>query len=139
MNLWTNPRQTVFAQNPQQQPRAEGGILVLGSEPKVPPLPSGHISGFSSDYNVQVQRLDGLNCDGCVVEAAIVTYAGGEFRCVNCRLKGDSIVLKGAALNTFIMLQQIGAFLKTPKEAPAPRVKIAADKIGAKLTLVSHM
>jgi hypothetical protein len=86
-----------------------------------------------------MQPLDGINCSGCVIDADVITYAGGAYNCEGCKLKGDRVALKGAALNTVIFLRQVTALLNTPEppNTSTPIVKIAASKQNATLTFAS--
>jgi len=59
--------------------------------------------------------LDGVNCIKCKLKAPVLTYAGGEFNCEQCELAMKNITLKGAALNTVVLLQSLGV-LQGPKQ-----------------------
>jgi len=131
--------QSVLAQDASKGITAGTAIHVPNAEPVVPPLQTAFIKGFSINGTVKTQALDGLNCDGCVIDALEVTYAGGALRCVDCKVKGDRVTLKGAALNTLIVLQNLTNFMNVPEgqNPNAPHVSIATNKRDIKLTLVT--
>jgi hypothetical protein len=90
-------------------------------------------------FQARFQPLDGINCEGCVFESEALTYAGGAFRCVNCKIKGDRVELKGAALNTFNLFKQVTNFLNTPEgpDLNVPSFRIAKSMRNSTLTLAS--
>jgi hypothetical protein len=96
---------------------AQAGIMKMPSmEPVVPQLPT--VGLIDSKIDFDIQALDGLNCENCEVNAKRVTYAGGPFRVPNCTIKTTQWQLKGAALNTYILLTVLGVIPQ-----PAPRGK----------------
>jgi hypothetical protein len=104
--------------------QAQGGLGITGAEPVVPPL-SGHMTGVA--ISGALQQLDGIDCDGCTIEASTVTYAGGAFRCNNCSVKRQLLQLRGAAFNTLTILQAFGAIPPPPAPPrglprPAPEI-----------------
>jgi hypothetical protein len=124
---------------PSVPPKAPSpALLIVGAEPTVPQI-GLRITG--GEFKGPIQPLDGLNCARCSIEAPVLTYAGGQFNCVECKIRSQRVEFKGAALNTFNLLKTLGAF-GTPKQTPyidpnAPRVLIAADKRAQAITLVS--
>jgi hypothetical protein len=97
---------------------AQQGIKVMGMEPVVPPLPS--IATMNSDIEIPLQPLDGLNCNNCTISSQVITYGGGPFSVPNCTIKTTQWKMKGAALNTYILLTALGV-IHPP--TPAPRGK----------------
>jgi hypothetical protein len=137
--------QRVLAQETHKPPITQFGIVIENAEPRLPPLGPFMQRGLLGS-KVRFQQLDGLNCDGCVITAEALTYAGGVYSCPRCKLTVDRVELRGAALNTLTFLMQVGvvgqpATPSTPKGEPfnpnAPNVKIAEDKSSTSLMLVS--
>jgi hypothetical protein len=109
----------VFAVS-QASARAQLPVAIAGgnTEPVVPPL-SLHLSNFSLSGGF-VQPLDGIDCDGCLLSVARLSYAGGAYRLKNTRIpNGIPIELKGAALNTVNLLRQLGAFSNSQQPLPS--------------------
>ena len=118
---------------------AQGRALVIDvSEPTVP-APAYH--GVDSVIAGDVQALDGIDCVRCTISAPLFTYAGGAFSCRDCNLKTGSLQLRGAALNTLVLLQFFGAIPSPPptQNQPNPNIKRAALQLQGKsaFTLVS--
>jgi hypothetical protein len=118
---------------------AQTALVLDDKEPTIPPLGAPMLR---SSFTGATQALDGINCTGCTIEAAAMSYAGGAFKCSPCTLKPQIVQLKGAALNTVIFLRDIGAFGATPPrgkpfDPSAPHVDIASDKRNVQLELVS--
>src|SRR2546429_6809308 len=97
--------------------KAYGPMLIeaLGAIPVVP------VGGFNLEGNstAGIQQLDGMNCKGCVLQAKLITYGGGQFQCERCTIAStNGVWLHGAALNTFRVLQFTGAIPGAPKAEP---------------------
>lgn len=131
-----------FAQEPAKPERAIGTAVEMGGfEPMVPGL--GPRLNVHIEQPVQRQALDGLNCEGCDIDAGVLTYAGGAYNCNPCKIKHERVELRGAAANTLRFLMQTGMLgVPMPKAPPSspgnPNIKIAADKLGVPLVLVSE-
>lgn len=115
-------------------------VSIGNAEPTVPALSNNEFSGAT--LSSPTQPLDGLNCTKCVISAAVLTYAGGQFKCAECSLKTQRLELKGAALNTLNLLKIVGAFGAPRPQSPAidqdaPRIMIASDKAKTPITLTS--
>ena len=99
----------------EQQDTQNTTLVMVWVEPVVPHL-TAHFEG--GGLHGPLQPLDGIDCDGCVIEASVITYAGGAFSCNGCSIHTDRIELKGAAINTFNLLKAVGAM---PGPTPAPK------------------
>lgn len=103
--------------------KSKFGGSAVSSPPAMPIVPSVWLNinsvGFRSGNGVQ--QLDGINCKGCSVDVAVITYAGGQFRCEDCVFaKPKEIVLLGPALNTLQFLQLVGIVPPAKPEPPNP-------------------
>ena len=108
------------------------GLVVENVEPVVPPLGARFIGGGMGG---ELQALDGIDCEKCVINASVLTYAGGAFNCIECALpRGASVQLKGAAWNTFKMLQFFGA-IPGPVTPPPPQMQRTAIQVKAQQTI----
>lgn len=88
--------------------------------PKVVPLNTTNVVKFDV-FKGSAQQLDGLNCEDCLFKDAQIRYGGGAYRLKNSKAVGTvTIVLSGAALNTWVFLHQIGAFPPPPKPIGPP-------------------
>ncbi len=105
---------------------AQGGVLIARAEPVVPPL---LVHTSDSSFSVPLQALDGINCERCTIEATVVTYAGGAFRCVDCTIRSKDLQFKGAALNTFKLLKSVGAIPRSPLKNTNPQNAPMEEKI----------
>jgi len=101
----------------QQAPKGPRGIADESAKPIVPPLRVHMIGGGVSGM---VQQLDGIDCKGCSIINADLTYAGGAFKCENCTISARSLTFEGAAWNTLQLLQFVGAIPKPP-QTPVPQ------------------
>lgn len=120
-----------------QEPRTS--MSIPGAEPTVPPLRVHMVGGGIGGG--EVQALDGLDCERCSVAATVITYGGGAFRCVDCKIQSKGLQLKGAALNTLNMLRFVGAIPtpvapKVPERSPMLRANIEI-KAESKVTWIS--
>jgi hypothetical protein len=86
------------------------------SMPTIPTSSTFHLDG--ADMNVGWQQLDGVDCTGCTIRSKAVVYAGGHFRCDNCKIAPTTgtIILLGPAFNTLKFLQSAGV-IPAPKPA----------------------
>jgi hypothetical protein len=109
---------------------AQQALKIGGAEPTVPPLgPFFRESVFTG----ALQPLDGINCEKCTIEASVITYAGGGFRCVDCIVRSNQVQLKGAANNTFKILMLVGAISGPP--APEKTVPQNAPKLATTIEI----
>ena len=96
------------------------GVVLGGAEPVVPPI---GFNGVESTIAGDLQSLDGIACNRCVIAASVITYAGGLVNLTDCRVVSKApITLKGAAENTLKFLMAIGA-VTPPKAAPKTNPK----------------
>lgn len=100
-----------------------------GAVPVVPtrPLVKANVDASGPGYALKV---DGIDCVDCKVEnGAVVQYGGGAFKFTNFQRSGaTTLELKGAALNTKILLSSFGLMgcpVPQPKQRPTdPNVAI---------------
>ena len=121
---------------------AQGPSSTIGlpGTPIVPPL------GPRGMDNIGIvgmpQQLDGVNCKGCRFENILLIYSGGQCSCEDCVISQRGILLKGAALNTFNFLVQVGAIPRPhaptkPVNPNAPTLQTAKLAKAETITLVS--
>ena len=92
--------------------------------PVVPPLRG--IFSVKNEYKGLTMTLDGLESEGDVFNDSTIEYSGGAFKLIRPTFSGPvRVSLKGAALNTFVLLQFIQAVEagrtpppSTPQPAP---------------------
>jgi hypothetical protein len=144
-SLFLGSHTVTFAQSPPPpptnppEPGFHSGIITPGAEPRVPGLGS-RFSRITVEGRVALQQIDGVNCVGCVIDADVISYAGGAYNCESCQLKADRVVLKGAALNTLNFLNQVTSMLNVPEQVNRrPDIKVAANKKNATLTFISEV
>ena len=105
------------------------GVSLVISDGSIPSVPDVWFK-LEGENKGGMQQLDGMDCIGCVVDVNLLTYAGGQFKCERCAIKSkNGVFLVGAALNTFHMLQLVGAIPspKPPEPNPnRPQVMTAA-------------
>jgi hypothetical protein len=107
------------------------------SEPVVPPM-SRHMHGFN--WSGGIQQLDGIDCSDCQITDAIVTYAGGQFKCIHCKVAVKGFVFKGAALNTVNLLVAMDALkpaANIDNNPNTPNMRSAKLETSSTLDLVS--
>lgn len=143
-SMFQGSHTTTFAQSsnqPSEPPAFNAGIEVPGAIPVVPGLAGTRLDNVVGAGRIKEQQLDGLNCRGCVINADVITYGGGAYSCELCKLKADKVVLKGAALNTVVLLKQVTALLNTPESSNPnkPTIMVADNKKNATLTFVSEV
>ncbi len=94
-------------------------VVIPAAEPVVPNL----ISVFSGMKltSGKFQQLDGIDCEHCIIDSPVLTYAGGLYRLNGAvSARPMRLVLKGPALNTWGLLNQLGAFRTTPSPPFSP-------------------
>ncbi len=99
------------------------GPSVFVSERSMPVVPNVwmHMSDIGIKGMAGIQQLDGMDCDGCDMSVSLLTYAGGQFRCRNCKIQSaNGVFLLGPAQNTLQVLQIVGAIPGPKPEAPNP-------------------
>ena len=90
-------------------------IGITDSEPQVQPI---IFVGNGTTVNGSVQQLDRFACNRCIINVPLLTYGGGAINIANCKLPQKSAIqLKGAALNTFNVLQSLGYLSPEAKTA----------------------
>jgi hypothetical protein len=94
------------------------GGITLGNKEKMPVVPKLGIMGVGeSVIGTEGVVLDGLNCTRCAFTNVSFIYGGGQINCPQCSFSGNrGIELRGAALNTFNLLQQLGLLLGSPAQ-----------------------
>jgi hypothetical protein len=91
------------------------GVDLGGAEPTVPSL---KLRMESSILGGQIQALDGIDCEKCVIQPQIISYGGGVFNCHLCIVHATKgLQLKGAAQNTLAILTYFG-LIPGPKPIP---------------------
>lgn len=126
------------------EPQREKAQLQISAEnpqarPDLPALPKGQIVGLLITGSWQ---LDGLNCFNCRFHNATLTYAGGQFRCVECWFDGSlSIMFSGAAANALAVNDWVKQ-LRDPKQKPPTMLPVtdfrkSASAEALKVTLIS--
>jgi hypothetical protein len=94
------------------------GILFEGFEPVVPPL-KGMAIKSNRFLDGSSLALDGAECSDCTFSGNItLLYSGGNFALKDAKFENANVnvELRGAAVNTFILLR----YLETLKAAPTP-------------------
>jgi len=128
--LFFSPARSVFAQS--------SGVVSAKAEPIVPPL---EVKIGVGVLNNDIQQLDGIACDQCVITARVVTYAGGQYECGQCKLNVGGFMFKGAALNTVNLLAKLGVLKgqpASPQNTPnGPNIRTQAFH-GETFALESH-
>jgi hypothetical protein len=88
--------------------------MAIRNTPAIPVVPPGpvislHNVAFSTiGGNDGVQQLDGLRCDGCRFDDAVLTYGGGNFELKNVTISGTArLQLTGAAANTVALIDAL--------------------------------
>ncbi len=120
---------------PQTRP-----LVGFGKMPEVPPL--GPLqTGFDAEDTGTIS-LDGMNCKDCIFKNVTLIYGGGAYSCSNCSFSGvRRVELRGAAFNTFILLQHIGAITGAPQQEQqnpnSPKIFTTDLKQPAQVTWVS--
>jgi len=99
--------------------------------PIVPPI--GPLMKGSEMHGNLEQPLDGINCEDCVFDGTMLTYAGGAVRLVNPKFSGSiRVKFSGAAANGLTMAAFLQAMLqnqKPPTYSPnAPIIRRATAK-----------
>lgn len=116
---------SVIGFSPDKEPSIPG----LG--PKLPPL-----TITAEPENPAPQILDGLDCDGCVFNNALLKYSGGAVRLERASFTGTTTLeLNGAAQNTVAVLNLLGYIAKGGKIfAPSrkPPIRKATAKTAVK-------
>jgi hypothetical protein len=125
--LWGAPS-TVQSQS-QPQPPPSGFVLkvapgakihsVIGFSPDKEPIIPGlgaripPLTITAEPENPAPQILDGLDCDGCVFNNALLKYSGGAVRLEHASFTGTTTLeLHGAAQNTIAVLNLMGYIAK---------------------------
>jgi len=68
------------------------------------------------------QRLDGLDCEGCVFTNVSFMYGGGAYQLKNCKFLGTTkMVFDGAAQNTLSAIALINTVEEASRPAPPPK------------------
>lgn len=94
------------------------GFLMPNAMPTTPDIWL-HMTG--GGVNGGIQQLDGLDCNGCRISATLLTYAGGQFRCLGCSIASQNgVYLLGPAQNTFNMLRLVGVIPSPKPQEPNP-------------------
>ena len=97
-------------------PILPNGIPIIKSLTDFPLVKTGE---FSHDT---AMPLDGLDCETCSFEDALLVYGGGPFRLGNATFKGRvGVQLVGAAANTVALLQLIAALKQNDSKVPQPQ------------------
>jgi hypothetical protein len=92
---------------------AQGPAIDIGSAEPVVPTLSIHINGGRTGGSIQ--PLDGIDCKACTIDAPAITYGGGEFELKDARVRPDvTLILKGAAANTYRLLLVLGVISRPP-------------------------
>jgi hypothetical protein len=124
---------SIFAQPSSPSPGGSS-IIDMGSVPPVPSLPKILQQGI--EMRNGLQKLDGLNCEGCTFENVTFVYGGGPFRLEKCHFGGTiRFVLQGAAANVVAVtkLAEDVAASMAPS-GPSPRPKTKEYKIATPIT-----
>ena len=109
------------------------------ARPGLPPMPAQPMIGILVNGT---RQLDGLNCFNCRFHDVTLTYAGGQFRCIDCWFDGTvSIQFSGAAANALALNGWVKQ-LRDPKQSeptmlPASQFLQDASAEALKVTLVS--
>lgn len=106
-------------------PTASGETVLvdrMGAVPVVSTSPLTVTNEINASGSGYILKLDGIDCVNCEVSnGAVVQYGGGPFKLEHFRHSGVvTFDLKGAALNTKILLSSFG-FVGCPASAPKRR------------------
>jgi hypothetical protein len=112
----------------------------------VPTVPDISANAYSEDMTISgysAQPLDGLKCKKCLIDVPVLTYAGGQFDCQECKFRHPvKLGLTGAAQNTLVALEAFGVIGTVKPAAPLPPnspsvYSASATRQNTQLTFVS--
>src|SRR6266851_10342123 len=82
-SMLSGNQRSISAQEPEPGP----AMIIVGAEPKVPPLAGVHFNGQVTTTG-GVMPLDGIDCEGCTFSGPLFSYAGGAVRLTNPKFSG---------------------------------------------------